>query len=48
MCEKFKVVIKGRLAYIISESGTSAFIPVDKLCEVAKRFNICYENFRCN
>lgn len=48
MCEKSKVVIKGRLAYIVGESGATAFIPVDKLCEVARRFNLCIENFKCD
>jgi len=47
MCERAKVIVKGRSAYVTTESGSSAFIPVDKLCDVAKRFNLCYENYRC-
>jgi hypothetical protein len=49
MCEKAKIEIKGKSVYVVTESGSVAFIPVDKLCEAAKRFNICFEgsNVKC-
>ncbi len=48
MCEKSKVVIKDRIAYLVTERGSTAFIPIEKLCEVARRFNLCIENFKCS
>lgn len=47
MCEKAKIKVIGKSSYVISESGSIAFVPVDRLCELAKRFNICYEELKC-
>ncbi len=46
--EKAKVTIKGRLAFIETESGAKAVIPSTTLCEFIKRFNLIVENGNVN
>jgi len=43
MCEKAKVKVVGRSVFVELESGAKAFIPLEKICEAAKRFNLCLE-----
>ncbi len=45
-CEKAKVEIYGRTAIIVTEGGSRAFIPLDKICEALRRFNICVDDPR--
>jgi len=43
MCEKAKIKVVGRSVFVELESGAKAFIPLEKICEAAKRFNLCLE-----
>ncbi len=47
-CELAKVIIKGRSAVVKTASGAIAFIPIDKLCELSRRLNLCYTNYKCH
>lgn len=46
-CEVAEVIIKGRSALIKTSSGAMAFIPIDKICELSRRLNLCYTNYKC-
>ena len=39
-----RVIDKGEIVIIITEFNQKAIIPKDKLCELAARFNLIYEN----
>jgi hypothetical protein len=41
--EKAKVEVRGRLAFIETESGAKAVIPTSTLCSFIKRFNLAVE-----
>jgi hypothetical protein len=42
--EKARVEIKGRLAFIETESGAKAVVPASSLCSLIKRFNLVVDN----
>jgi len=46
-CERAWVKIKGAVAIIRTENNAYALVPIDELCKLAKRFNLCYENYEC-
>ena len=46
-CEKAWVEIKGSVAIIRTEDNAYALVPIDEVCKLAKRFNLCYENYEC-
>ena len=39
-----RVIDRGEVVVVITEFGQKAVIPRDKLCELAARFNLEYEN----
>ena len=41
---KARVIDKGEIVIIITEFDQKAVVPKDKLCELAARFNLEYEN----
>ncbi len=43
---KARVTEKGDLVIVETELGQKAVVPRDKLCELATRFNIEYENIK--
>jgi len=45
-CEKARVEIHGRTVIIVTESGSRAFVPLDKVCEALKRFRLCVDDPR--
>ncbi|MCS7112133.1 MAG: hypothetical protein N3D82_04120 [Ignisphaera sp.] len=47
MCEKTSVKIVGRTAILKSERGFKAIVGADTLCILAKRLNLCLENYKC-
>jgi hypothetical protein len=47
-CEKAFVKIIGRVAILRSERGSKALIGVENLCSLAKKLNICLENYSCD
>lgn len=47
MCERVHVKIIGRTAILRSESGFKAIVGSDILCALAKRLNLCIENYKC-
>lgn len=57
-CEKAKVKLLGvdsakqgkapKLFVIETERGSKAVVGASKLCEIAKRLNLCLENFDCS
>ncbi len=40
-CERAEIKLVGRSYFVKLESGGSAFIPVDKICEALERYDIC-------
>ena len=46
-CEKAWVEVKGSVAFIRTEDNAYALVPIDVVCKLAKRFNLCYENYEC-
>ena len=42
-CEKARGKIVGRSVFIETSSGAKAFVPLEKVCEFIKRFNICLD-----
>ena len=38
--------IHGRTVIIVTESGSRAFVPLDKVCEALKRFRLCVDDPR--
>ncbi|MEM0228417.1 MAG: hypothetical protein QXJ56_03090 [Ignisphaera sp.] len=47
MCEKTSVKIIGRTAILKGEKGSKAIVGVDTLCSLAKRLNLCLDNYKC-
>jgi hypothetical protein len=47
MCEKTTIKIVGKTAILKSEKGFKAIVGVDNLCSLAKRLNLCLENYKC-
>lgn len=47
MCEKAEVVILGKIAVVRTKNGGKALIGVHNLCSIAKRLNLCFENYKC-
>jgi len=47
-CEKAWVKILGKSAVIATERGAKAVVPLAKLCEYAKRLDLCIENYDCS
>lgn len=45
--EKGRVEIWGKIAYLKTEKGKEALIPINDLCSVAERFEIELENYKC-
>ncbi len=45
-CEKARIEIYGRTVIIITEGGSRAFVPLDKICEALKRFKLCVDDPR--
>ncbi|MFZ8823703.1 MAG: hypothetical protein ACO2O0_06085 [Desulfurococcales archaeon] len=46
-CLEAEVYIAGRMAMITTRDGKRAVVPLRILCDIAKRFRICYKNYRC-
>jgi len=46
-CIEAEVSIMGRMAVITTRDGKRAVVPLRMLCEMARRFNICYRNYKC-
>ncbi len=42
-----EVYIAGKMAMITTRDGKRAVVPLRILCDMAKRFGICYKNYRC-
>ncbi len=40
-CEEAEIRLAGRSYFVKLESGGSAFIPMDKICEALERYDIC-------
>lgn len=47
MCERTTVKIVGKTAILKGEKGSKAIVGVDSLCLLAKRLNLCLENYKC-
>lgn len=47
MCEKISVKIIGKTAILKNEKGFKAIVGVDTLCTLAKRLNLCLDNYKC-
>jgi hypothetical protein len=45
--EKGRVEIWGKIAYLKTEGGKEALIPLNDLCSVVERFEIELENYKC-
>lgn len=46
-CLEAEVYISGKMAMITTKDGKKAVVPLRILCELAKRFGICYKNYKC-
>lgn len=46
-CVEAEVSIMGRMAVITTKDGKKAVVPLRIVCEMARRFNICYKNYKC-
>jgi hypothetical protein len=46
-CEKVNVKVIGRVAILRSERGSKALVGIENLCTLAKKLNICLENYDC-
>ncbi len=42
-CEKATGQKVGKTVFITTESGAKAFIPIERLCEAVRRYNLCLE-----
>jgi len=47
-CEKASIKIIGRVAILRSEKGSKALVGIENLCNLAKKLNICLENYNCD
>lgn len=47
MKQKARVEIKGKLALLTLENGGQALVPIEELCNIARRFNLELENYEC-
>jgi hypothetical protein len=45
---KAKITDKGELVIVTTELGQQAVVPKDRLCELALRFNLEFENIEIN
>ncbi|MCI4438159.1 MAG: hypothetical protein JHC33_15235 [Ignisphaera sp.] len=46
-CEKATVKIVGKIAILRTERGSKALVSVEALCNLAKKLNLCIENYNC-
>jgi len=46
-CLKARVKLIGRTAIITTENGAKAMMGIHVLCQIAKRLNLCLENYEC-
>ncbi|MEM1610650.1 MAG: hypothetical protein QXQ57_03255 [Sulfolobales archaeon] len=46
-CLEAEVYISGRMAMITTRDGKRAVVPLRILCDMARRFGICYKNYKC-
>lgn len=46
-CVEAEVTISGKMAVVMVSGNRRAVVPTRILCELAKRFNICYKNYKC-
>ncbi|GAY25069.1 hypothetical protein ATG_02720 [Desulfurococcaceae archaeon AG1] len=46
-CVEAEVVISGKMAIVMVSGNKRAVVPLRILCDLAKRFNICYKNYKC-
>ena len=46
-CVEADVVVMGKMAMITTSNGKKAVVPLRILCDVARRFGLCYRNYRC-
>jgi len=46
-CERARVKIIGKSAVIVTERGSKALVGLHILCNIAKRLNLCLENYEC-
>ncbi len=46
-CIKARITLRDKIAIVETEDGKKALVPLRALCSLAKRFNLCYENYRC-
>jgi len=44
---KARVEVKGKLALITLENGGQALVPLEELCNIARRFGLELENYEC-
>jgi len=47
VCVEADVAVVGKMAMITTRDGKRAVVPLRILCDVAKRFGLCYRNYRC-
>ncbi|MCC6010279.1 MAG: hypothetical protein QXW41_04530 [Fervidicoccaceae archaeon] len=47
MKPKARVEVKGKLALITLENGGQALVPLEELCNIARRFGLELENYEC-
>ena len=46
MCERATVKIREKVALIATERGSQAIVPLDKLCKLVERLQICLDDPR--
>jgi len=46
-CEKAVVKTIGKVAIIRTERGSKALVGIETLCNLAKKLNLCLENYNC-
>ena len=46
-CVEAEVFISGKMAVIMVSGNKRAVVPLRILCDLAKRYNICYKNYKC-
>lgn len=44
---KAEVTLRGKLASITLETGGRALVPVEELCQIARRFNLILKGYEC-
>lgn len=42
-----EVILMGRMAVVTTRDGKRALIPQRILCDLARRFNLCYKGYQC-